>query len=305
MAPAITFHPDVDLEVIIPVPGDNRTIYMVFTFALAWNLKVGRIARAVSCGRLSGGVIDSMDELAQRGSLCSSGKVPPLCREYYAYARVNVICRETRTILSLDSGSSEEVASRTNQQVQPGGTGWWQHTAGAAYCRILPWKSADRQYRLMKHRLIRLLVTPSRPLTNYQKRPADNERPVPLVLVPRHAETGHIIGLLREWVPGGCLADLDILVIPVTTKRKWVSQIRETVNKLHAIGVVWGDVKARNVVIDEADDAWLIDFGGGFTDGWVEKGLANTLEGDKQGVKKLMEFLEVKEDDLEKRHLAD
>ncbi|KAI1754999.1 hypothetical protein F4782DRAFT_489605 [Xylaria castorea] len=121
----------------------------------------------------------------------------------------------------------------------------------------------------------------------------------------RHAEVGHVIGLLREWVPGGCLADLDLSVTSVKIREKSVSQIHETDNRLHGIGVNWGDVKASNVVIDELDDAWLIDFGGGFTNGWVEKGLAETPEGDKQGVKKIIEFLGVEEDDSEKRHLID
>lgn len=54
-----------------------------------------------------------------------------------------------------------------------------------------------------------------------------------------------------------------------------VSQIRETVNELHAIGVIWGGGRSANVVVDGADDAWLVDFGGGgFTSGWVDDELA-------------------------------
>ncbi|KAI1744367.1 hypothetical protein F4680DRAFT_407180 [Xylaria scruposa] len=111
----------------------------------------------------------------------------------------------------------------------------------------------------------------------------------------KHTESGHVIGLLREWVPGGCLADLDLSVVSVKAREKWASQIRETVDQLHEIGLNWGDVKASNVIIDELDDAWLIEFGGGFTDGWVEKDLADTPDGDRQGIKKIIEFLGVEE----------
>lgn len=31
---------------------------------------------------------------------------------------------------------------------------------------------------------------------------------------------------------------------------------------LHGIGIVWGDGKAENVLIDINDNAWIIDFGG-------------------------------------------
>lgn len=38
-------------------------------------------------------------------------------------------------------------------------------------------------------------------------------------------------------------------------------------DELREMGMIWDNVKASNVVIDEMDDARLIDFGGGFTDG--------------------------------------
>jgi len=47
------------------------------------------------------------------------------------------------------------------------------------------------------------------------------------------------------------------------------------------MGVIWGDGKTSNVIVAEADDAWLIDFAGGFAQGWVDKELADTVEGDE------------------------
>ncbi|KAH9883960.1 hypothetical protein F4778DRAFT_764679 [Xylariomycetidae sp. FL2044] len=111
----------------------------------------------------------------------------------------------------------------------------------------------------------------------------------------KHPELKCAIGFLREWVTGGRLSDVSF---PVTLERrqKWVLQIYETVDQLHEIGVVWGDGKPSNIIIDEEDNAWLIDFGGGFTEGWVEMECAGTVEGDKQAVKNIKKFLNVEEE---------
>jgi serine/threonine protein kinase len=123
-----------------------------------------------------------------------------------------------------------------------------------------------------------------------------------LIRVPRllglitSAETGVVVGILEEYIPTGTLSDLGELrekeVSPERIK-KWAAQIRETVTLLHEIGVVWGDGKPHNILIhEETDEAWLIDFGGSYTDGWVDEKLMETVEGDEQAVGKIMEFLE-------------
>lgn len=73
----------------------------------------------------------------------------------------------------------------------------------------------------------------------------------------------------------------------------WARQISETVHQLHDIGLTWGDGKASNVIVDNEDTAWLIDFGGGFSEGWVPEELTGTVEGDEEAVKKLVDFLGV------------
>ncbi|KAI5464247.1 hypothetical protein BGZ63DRAFT_411989 [Mariannaea sp. PMI_226] len=113
----------------------------------------------------------------------------------------------------------------------------------------------------------------------------------------KHADSGAIIGLLRDFilsgVHGDTLRDVDVSVVPNEMRRKWANQIRETVDKLHEVGVVWGDGKASNVIIDQLDNAWLIDFAGGWSKGWVDEELAGSKEGDNQAVRKLSEFLNV------------
>jgi len=60
---------------------------------------------------------------------------------------------------------------------------------------------------------------------------------------------------------------------------------------LHNLGIVWGDVKSDNILVDKSSNAVLIDFEGGSTRYWVDKGKAGTVEGDLQGLEKLMDYI--------------
>lgn len=111
----------------------------------------------------------------------------------------------------------------------------------------------------------------------------------------------NIVGFLEEYIPVSedwelsTLGNIDnISMIHETRRRRWVMQIQETVQLLHQIGIVWGDGKASNVLIHrETDDAWIIDFGGGWTEGWVDEDLSGTIQGGEVAVKKIMEYLQV------------
>ncbi|TKA61408.1 hypothetical protein B0A55_12996 [Friedmanniomyces simplex] len=70
---------------------------------------------------------------------------------------------------------------------------------------------------------------------------------------------------------------------------EWKAQVGETVKKLHAHQLVWGDVNAGNVVIDESSNAWVIDFGGLNNPEFVDDELAETEEGDWLGVHRLFD----------------
>ncbi|KAB8214842.1 hypothetical protein BDV33DRAFT_208902 [Aspergillus novoparasiticus] len=74
-------------------------------------------------------------------------------------------------------------------------------------------------------------------------------------------------------------------------RQKWVDQISHTLKSLHAHNIVWGDAKAANVLIDTNADAYLIDFGGGYTEGWVDKEMANSIDGDLQGLESIKRYL--------------
>ncbi|GKZ31959.1 hypothetical protein AbraIFM66950_000958 [Aspergillus brasiliensis] len=105
--------------------------------------------------------------------------------------------------------------------------------------------------------------------------------------------SGRIVGLLLSYI----VCDNRTLLCAgndpqyVSMRRKWLDQITRSIERLHNCGVVWGDVKPGNVLIDLQDDAYLIDFGGGYTRGWVDAEVANTPEGDLQGLQRLSVFL--------------
>lgn len=117
-----------------------------------------------------------------------------------------------------------------------------------------------------------------------------------LIAYVKHAGNGHIIGLVREWIPsgvlGGCLKAVCTSTTGKERREKWAAQIREMVDQLHEMGLVWGDGKPSNVIIDSNDNAWLIDLAGGWTDGWVDEEIADTVAGDEQTVRNI-EFLGV------------
>lgn len=109
---------------------------------------------------------------------------------------------------------------------------------------------------------------------------ADDDRTILLQRIPMlqgyimHPANGFILGFLRQWIPSDLsLRDLQdpnearngAQVSSRALRRKWADQIKKTTKSLHGIGVVWGDVKLSNVIVDSQNNACLIDFGGGWT----------------------------------------
>lgn len=71
----------------------------------------------------------------------------------------------------------------------------------------------------------------------------------------------------------------DVAIVNIDRRKKWSLQIRETIAQLHEISVVWGDAKPDNIG-SKTDDIYIIDFGGGYTDGWGAGATMNMIEGD-------------------------
>ncbi|KAK4243135.1 hypothetical protein C7999DRAFT_44982 [Corynascus novoguineensis] len=109
-------------------------------------------------------------------------------------------------------------------------------------------------------------------------------------------EDSRILGLLLTYIDrrrenGGLLFEDRLLHTPIPLRQRWARQIQETAEQLHNAGLVWGDAKVENVMIDKNNDAWLIDFGGGYTEGWVDEDKTGAIEGDSQGLAKIVDHL--------------
>ncbi len=107
------------------------------------------------------------------------------------------------------------------------------------FCKARPRGLIDEN---LEHELVILQkIERSRPRTTEPIR-------IPRLLgLVKHAEKGHIIGLLCEWIPSATrsLRDVDVRSTSKATREKWAMQIRQTVDQLHKLGIVWGDAKPR------------------------------------------------------------
>ena len=106
-------------------------------------------------------------------------------------------------------------------------------------------------------------------------------------------KSSRVIGLLLSWID--CEhKTLECALGPETPavlRLKWGQQVSTTLAYLHEADIVWGDAKAANILVDMDDNAWIIDFGGGYTRGWVGKDHMETIEGDLEGLSKIKELL--------------
>jgi hypothetical protein len=106
-------------------------------------------------------------------------------------------------------------------------------------------------------------------------------------------EDGFIHGLLLTAISdqGTVLERRDD---PIALRKRWYNEIERMLRVLHASDIVWGDFKPDNMLIDDDDNVWIIDFGGGRTEGWVDFENMHTKEGDLQGLARLKKFLNLK-----------
>jgi serine/threonine protein kinase len=74
-------------------------------------------------------------------------------------------------------------------------------------------------------------------------------------------------------------------------RKKWADQIKNSLDELHKLDILWRDIKTDNVLIDVNGDAFLIDLGGGNTVSWVDRDKYGTMEGEAQGLSKLLKAL--------------
>jgi len=80
--------------------------------------------------------------------------------------------------------------------------------------------------------------------------------------------------------------------VPAALREKWSHDSEKMVELLHKNDLIWGDAKTDNFLVDAKDELWMIDFGGSYTDGWIEPELRETAEGDDQALNKIVSALE-------------
>ncbi|KAK8029490.1 hypothetical protein PG993_010781 [Apiospora rasikravindrae] len=114
---------------------------------------------------------------------------------------------------------------------------------------------------------------------------------------PPNSET-RLVGMLLNYIDPnrrGTLSTLQCVAYNEHSHkhfRRWADNLDDIVDALQGAGCIWGDAKPENVLIDNDDDVWLVDFGGGYTPGWVDKEQQCTSEGDLRALEKIRQWLE-------------
>jgi hypothetical protein len=108
-----------------------------------------------------------------------------------------------------------------------------------------------------------------------------------------HSDSGLLLGLLLYYIDceASTLQRAVRSTVPLSMRQYWAAEVTETLKRLHESGIVWGDAKPENILVDTQKCPWIIDFGGGYTQGWVQKDLAGTIEGDRQGLSKIVDYV--------------
>lgn len=118
-----------------------------------------------------------------------------------------------------------------------------------------------------------------------------------IVLDDKYSGSGHVNGLILSAIyPNhGTIADRvngpEGLSLSITLCERWYHDVENMIHILHSKGFVWGDVSPNNMIIDEDENVWIIDFGGGYTDGWVKQEDMETKRGDLEGLERIKEYL--------------
>ncbi|KAG9249502.1 uncharacterized protein F5Z01DRAFT_678620 [Emericellopsis atlantica] len=95
-----------------------------------------------------------------------------------------------------------------------------------------------------------------------------------LVGIAHEHQSDSTVGLLLRYIDHrGTLYDVVDDNPGPDLRKKWAAQIEKA------------------VADSQKDNAWLTDFEGGYTHGWVDPDKAETVEGDLQGLQRIMRFI--------------
>lgn len=105
-------------------------------------------------------------------------------------------------------------------------------------------------------------------------------------------DRGSIMGILQTLIVDPTpLTEMFDTAVAQEHRERWAREAEAMKDTLHEHGIVWGDAKGDNLVVDADGELWIIDFGGSYTEGWVDPEVAETKEGDDMGVEKVVNAL--------------
>ena len=101
------------------------------------------------------------------------------------------------------------------------------------------------------------------------------------------------IGFLQQNICGDPTPLTGMLraAVPHSKRAAWASQANEMVKVLHQHDIIFGDAKADNFLVDKHDKLWIIDFGGSWTEGWIDPEIKETVQGDNMAMEKITNAL--------------
>jgi hypothetical protein len=99
------------------------------------------------------------------------------------------------------------------------------------------------------------------------------------------------IGFLQQDIPDPTPLTCCISSGPQHKRDAWASEAEAIKNTLHDHDLIWGDAKADNFLVDKHDKLWIIDFGGSWTEGWIDPEIKETVQGDDMAMEKITNAL--------------
>ncbi|KAI9926512.1 hypothetical protein MW887_004280 [Aspergillus wentii] len=121
---------------------------------------------------------------------------------------------------------------------------------------------------------------------------SENVRAPRLYGLVQYQDSSKITGMLLEYIEHeDDLGHIDVQATALAVREKWIDQIKYIIKSLHPAGIVRGDAKPENLLVDTDENLWIIDFGGGYTQDWVDEGNEGTIEGDNQALSRIVDFL--------------
>ena len=107
---------------------------------------------------------------------------------------------------------------------------------------------------------------------------------------PGCCKSTSIMGVLLTPIPTPLTPLTDYLTpssLSEAKRSECANECQRIISVLHENDIVFGDAKADNFLVDKNGKLWIIDFGGSYTEGWVDAELEETKDGDRQGVDKI------------------